>query len=161
LLKRSRKKKCFPGDWVSWSPFGGTNLCSFTEHCCPDERSNRTKGATGSCYPMTTRCSTVGVPASSIKSTAASMDKNQRQLLHPSGRILAEKKQKKMCFPGDWVSWSPFGGTNLCSFTEHCCPDERGNRTKGATGSCYPMTTRCSSVGTPAGSSANLNSSRL
>jgi len=127
--KLASAKKCFPGDWISWSPFGGKNLCSFTKHCCPDVRGNRTKGALGTCYPMTTKCSKVG------KSPTAS-----------DSRTLSSAKK---CFPGNWISWSPFGGKNLCSFTKHCCPDVRGNRTKGALGTCYPMTKKCSKVGKP------------
>merc|ERR1711988_709972 len=50
----------------------------------------------------------------------------------------------------DWFSWNPFAkkGANICSGLDHCCPTVKGDRSKGAKGTCVSMSTSCSSVGT-------------
>lgn len=54
------------------------------------------------------------------------------------------------CSPSDWISWNPFAkkGANICSGLDHCCPTVKGDRSKGAKGTCVSMATSCSSVGT-------------
>merc|ERR1711988_733081 len=62
----------------------------------------------------------------------------------------------------DWFSWNPFAkkGANICSGLDHCCPTVKGDRSKGAKGTCVSMATSCSSVGTadPAAVQANAAS---
>jgi len=78
LTKKTEEtgRECSPGDWISWKPFGSKDgKCRGQQHCCPNIRDDRSKGAKGTCvdmkvFSLKSTCDEVGV-AKSIPATTA------------------------------------------------------------------------------------------